>query len=67
MEPISSVEITLTTTSADVEMYYLQPPNPIYFMHIFPSKLNTACSLLGNHFGRTRPILSPSYRGHLAF
>lgn len=68
IEPISGVEITLKTTTANVEMYYLHPPNPIYFMHILPSKLNTACSLLGgNHFEKTRLILSPSYRRHLAF
>lgn len=47
IEPISGVEITLKTTTANVEMYYLHPPNPIYFMHILPSKLNTACSLFG--------------------
>lgn len=57
IEPISSVEITLKTTSANVEMYYLHPPNPIYFMHISPSKLNTACSLLGNHFEKDSPYL----------
>lgn len=45
IEPISSVEIALKITTANVEMYYLHPPNPIYFMHILPSKLNTACSL----------------------
>lgn len=47
IEPISGVEIALKITTANVEMYYLHPPNPIYFMHILPSKLNTACSLCG--------------------
>lgn len=33
--------------TANAEMYSLHPPNPIYSMHILPSKLNTACSLSG--------------------
>lgn len=57
IEPISSVEITLKITTANVEMYYLHPPNPIYFMHILPSKLNTACSLCGKSLWKDLPYL----------
>lgn len=45
IKPISGVEITLKITTANVEIYYLHPLNPIYFMHILPSKLNMARSL----------------------
>lgn len=57
MEPISGVEIALKITTANVEMYYLHPPNPIYFMHIVPSKLNTACSLCGKSLWKDSPYL----------
>lgn len=57
IEPISGVEIALKITTANVEMYYLHPPNPIYFMHILPSKLNTACSLYGKSLWKDSPYL----------
>lgn len=71
IEPISSVEIALKITTANVEMYYLHPPNPIYFMHISPSKLNTAHSLCGEITLKRLDALSyrsaPSQPEHLAF
>lgn len=57
IKPISSVEIALKITTVNVEMYYLHPPNPIYFMHILPSKLNTAHSLCGKSLSKDFPYL----------
>lgn len=49
-------------------MYYLHPLNPIYFMHILPSKLNT---WLVREISLKRLALSYrwalSYPRHLAF
>lgn len=57
IKPISSVAIALKITTVNVEMYYLHPPNPIYFMHILPSKLNTARSLCGKSLSKDFPYL----------
>lgn len=56
IEPISGVEIALKITTANVEMYYLHPLNPIYFMHILPSKLNMARSLYRKSLWEDLPL-----------